>query len=108
MRRFTLGSGNDRKIVVIDLNGTRMSVVRTMPGASRTQSQKDFASEAEARSASDHLARELISRGYAESKARSPVPAEAATAATKSGHIRREHDGVGPSRVFEDVEAPAA
>jgi hypothetical protein len=108
MRRFTLGSGNDLKIVVIEVNGARMSVVRTMPDASKTRSQKDFASEAEARSASDHLARELMSRGYAESVARRPVPADAAGAALKSGAKGREHDRVGPNRVFEDVEAPAA
>jgi hypothetical protein len=34
MRRFTLGSATDRKIVVIELDGTRMSVVQMLPDGS--------------------------------------------------------------------------
>jgi hypothetical protein len=78
-----------------------------MADASWTRSQKDFATEAEARSASDRLAREMISQGYAESGARSPMPANAIPAALKAAPSRREHDGVGPNRVLKDA-APAS
>ncbi len=71
MRRFTLGSGTDCKIVVVELDGTRMSVVQMTPDCTTKRSEKDFGSEAKARSASDQMARELISRGYAEEVARS-------------------------------------
>ena len=66
MRRFTLGSATSRKIVVIELNGARMSVVQMMEDGSSKRQQKELRSEDEARSASDKLAHELISRGYVE------------------------------------------
>jgi hypothetical protein len=108
MRRFSLGSGTDRKIVVIELNGTSMSVVQMKPDAGSKRSERAFGSEAEARSASDEMARELISRGYAESVARRPKPASTGVAAAKPAAGAREFRGVGPNSVFDDVEAPAA
>ena len=70
MRRFTLGSATSRKIVVIELNGARMSVVQMMEDGSSTRQQKELRSEDEARSASEKLAHELISRGYVEQGSR--------------------------------------
>jgi len=108
MRRFTLGSGTDRKIVVIELNGTQMSVFQTMADGSTKRSARDFGSEAEARSASDQMTRELISRGYAERVARGPKPANMGATALKPAAGAREHEGFRPNDVFDDVEAPAA
>lgn len=66
MRRFTLGPAPERKIVVIDVNGTNLVVLRVKPdGTTRRQSQ-ELPSEAAARAAVDRLAGELISRGYSE------------------------------------------
>jgi hypothetical protein len=108
MRRFTLGSGTDRKIVVIEVNGTRMSVVQMMPDRSTKRSERDFGSEAEARSASDQVARELISRGYAEAAARGAKPASTGTAASKPAAKAREHEAAAPSHAFDDLDAPPA
>jgi hypothetical protein len=66
MRRFTLGSATGRKIVVIDVNGANLTVLRVKPdGTTRRQSQ-ELPSEAVSRAAADQLARELLSRGYEE------------------------------------------
>jgi hypothetical protein len=108
MRRFTLGSGTDRTIVVIELDGAHMSVVQMMPDSSTKRSGKDFASVTEAQSASDQMARELISRGYAEREARGPKPANTGAAAPKPAQRARKLDAVGPNGAFDDLEAPAA
>src|SRR5262249_17233438 len=61
-----------------------------------------------ARSASDKMARELISRGFAEAVARGPKPAKIREAAPKPRARAREHQAVGPNRAFDDFEAPVA
>jgi hypothetical protein len=108
MRRFSLGSGTDRKIVVIELNGTCMNVVQMMPYTSSKRSEKQFGSEAEVRSASDKMARELISRGYAESVARGSKRASTGVATAKPAARTREYEEDEPKGVFDDIEAPAA
>jgi hypothetical protein len=108
MRRFRLGSGTDRKFVVIEVNGTRMSIVQMMPDRVPKRSERDFASEAEARSASDQMARELISRGYAEAPARGAKPASTGAAASKPAAEAREHETAAPNHAFDDLDAPAA
>jgi hypothetical protein len=108
MRRFTLGSETDRKIVVIELNGTHMSIVRTMADGSTKRTARDFGSEVEARSASDQMSRELISRGYAEHVARGPKPTKMGATARNPAAGAREHQAIAPNNVFDDAEAPAA
>jgi len=108
MRSFRLGSGTDCKNVVIELSGTRMSVVRMMPDKSTKRSERDFGSEAEARSASDQMARELISRGYAERVGRGPKPANTGAAASKPAASAQGREAVEPNTAFGDLEAPAA
>ncbi len=106
MRRFTLGSGTDRTIVVIELNGTRMSVFQTMADGTTKRSARDFGSEAEARSASDQMTRELVSRGYAERVARGTKPATMGATALKPATRAREHEAVTSNDVYDDVWAP--
>jgi hypothetical protein len=108
MRRFTLGSGTDGKIVAIELIGTRMRVVQKMPTTGTKRSEKHFGSEAEARSASDQMARQLISRGYAEEDARRPEPAKTGAATPKPATGVRPNDAAAASHAFDDLEAPAA
>ena len=52
MRRFALGPPTDRKIVLIELTGTRMSVVRMMPDGSTKRTERQLHTEAEARAVS--------------------------------------------------------
>jgi hypothetical protein len=108
MRKFTLGSGTDRKTVVIELSGQRMSVVQTMADASTKRSEREFESAAEAQSASEKMARELISRGFAESAAGSPKPGNTGTAIPKPAAAVREREAALRNRAFDDVEATAA
>src|SRR5262249_11744709 len=106
MRRFTLGSATDRKVVVIELNGTRMNVVRVMPDGSMKRTEQDLGSESAAQAASDHLANELVSRGYKEKIARSVKQAMAAAwSAEADERAVNEIDG---SSLFEEVEVPVA
>jgi hypothetical protein len=84
-----------------------MSIVQTMSDKSTKRSEKDFASEADARSASNKMASELISRGYTESPTHGQKPASTGPAARKPASGAREPDAVRPAGVFDDVEAPA-
>jgi hypothetical protein len=108
MRRFSIGSGTDRKIVVIELSGTRMSVVQMTPDAGSKRSEKQFGSEAEARSASDDMARELISRGYKEPVARGTKRASTGAAVAKPAARAREYEEDEAKGVFDDIEERAA
>jgi hypothetical protein len=108
MRKFTLGSGTDRKIVVIEVIGTRMRVVQMMPGTAAKRSEKDLGTEAEARSASDQMARHLISRDYAEQDARRAEPAKTGPAASKPATGVRPSDADAANHAFDDLDAPAA
>jgi len=108
MRRFTLGSVTERKIVVIELNGTCMSVVRMMPDGSTKRSEKEFRSESEARAASELMAGELISHGYIERTARGPKPAERSAATSEPAARARQRVEVNPNSPFVDALAPVA
>ncbi len=102
MRRFTLGSGSDRKVVVIELDGSRMSVVQVMPDGSTKRSQKELGSQPAARAASDQMARELVSRGFVEKAASGVKPAKAAAEAGASSQ------GLEDISLLEGVEPPSA
>src|SRR5580700_12238037 len=66
MRTFTLGTGADRKFVLIEVDGLRVTVTNGKADGSTQRQEKDLRTEAEAQSASEKMARELIARGYAE------------------------------------------
>ena len=61
MRTFTLGSGNDRRFVVIEVDGATLGVVQGRADGSTKRADKALPSEAAARSAA-----ELSARGYVE------------------------------------------
>jgi hypothetical protein len=109
MRRFTLGSATSRKIVVIELNGARMSVVKMMEDGSSTRQQKELKSEDEARSASDKVAHELISRGYVEQGADGSRPTKTNGTSKPVAKPREvEVEDSNPYDLLEDVEPPVA
>jgi hypothetical protein len=114
MRRFSLGSTMDRKIVVLEVVGARMSVVKIKPDGTTTRQEQTLASESEARAASEKVARELIARGYIEHDAKktAPTPAKAAATSSKpskpvprpvSPVVPTDHES--PSSLFDDLEA---
>src|SRR4051794_9932009 len=107
MRRFTLGSATSRKIVVIELNGARMSVVKMMEDGSSTRQQKELRSEDEARSASEKLAHELISRGYVEQGAGGSRPMKT-NGTSKPVAKPQEVEDSNPYDLLGDVEPPVA
>ncbi len=109
MRRFALGPATSRKIVVIELNGARMSVLKMMEDGSSTRQQKELRSADEARSASEKLAHELISRGYVEQGAgrggsRQARPNGASKLLAKAPEVEDSN----PYDLLEDVEPPVA
>jgi hypothetical protein len=109
MRRFTLGSGADRKVVVIELDGRRMTVVRIMPDGSTKRTEQVLGTEVGARAASEQLARELIARGYKEKVGRSVTQAKAAAWASEAAAAgERGIDEIDGSSLFDEVEAPVA
>ena len=79
MRTFTLGSGTDRKVVTVEVRGNVLRVTQTKAEGVGKRDEKEFAGEAQARSAAERTVGELLARGYAEraasSKSRQAVPA---------------------------------
>ena len=118
MRRFSMGSASARKVVVIDLKGSSLTVVKVKPDGTRDRQVKTLASEAEARRASQQLAQELISRGYIEHGATESAPVRkvpavakaAAPAAAKpsSPSYEDEHDDGNPYALVEEALAEPA
>lgn len=105
MRRFTQGSGADRKVVVIELDGPRMSVAQIMPDGQTKRSRRELGSEAEARAASDQMAAQIVARGFIEQ-----VDSET-KAARRAARIQAANAGARPSESpswLDDVEPPAA
>ncbi len=107
MRRFSLGSATDRKIVVIELDGSRMSVVQMLPDGSSKRNKKELASAAEARAASERMAQELIARGFVEQANGERKPARSArpgVPATKPAAPAAEPEALDGSYLFAEVE----
>jgi hypothetical protein len=111
MRRFSLGSATDRKIVVIELDGTRMSVIQMLPDGSSKRTAKDLCSAAEAQAASERMARELIARGFVErvdGGSKSARPAKPGVPDPKPAVKASPPDNLDGSYLFADEEAPVA
>ncbi len=108
MRRFSLGSATDRKIVVIELDGSRMSVVQMLPDGSSRRNKKELSSEVEAQAASERMAQELISRGFVEQGSRSPKPAKPGALASKPAAPAPQREEPDGPYLLADVEAPVA
>src|SRR4051794_37876535 len=82
MRTFTLGSVPNRKFVMIEVKGPRLRVTRGDADGTTERSEEELGSEADARSASERVARDLISRGFVEQTASGPKKAKPAGTAT--------------------------
>lgn len=74
MRRFSLGEAVDRKVVVVEVKGTTLAVVRMKPDGSSAKQEQTLPSEAAARAAADKVAAELLGRGYVEHGRSSAAP----------------------------------
>ena len=66
MRHFTHGSGPSRKFVVLEVRGTALRVVQGKVDGTTRRTERELGSAAEARSASDRMAAELVARGFLE------------------------------------------
>ena len=110
IRKFTATSATDSKVVAIalELSGTRMTVVQKMADGTKKRSEKELTSEAEARSATEQLARQLVSRGYIERVDRGPNPAANGARAPKPAARARERETASANPAFDDLEAHAA
>jgi len=112
MRTFSLGPPTDRKVVTIEQQGSQLHVTQIKPDGTTKRAKKELASEAEARSESDRMARDLISGGYAERpasgtrKVRAAGSAPAKTAAPRG--TGGEPDGIDLNSLYDDIEGPAA
>ncbi|WP_337177125.1 hypothetical protein [Paludisphaera sp.] len=78
MRRFSHGDGAVRKVVVIELHGRTMVVMKVKPDGSSTRQEQALPSDAAASAVADKLAAELLSHGYREHGGKKPAPATAA------------------------------
>ncbi len=107
MRRFSLATSAGRKIVVIDVTGTLMSVVQMGSDGSSKRNEKELGSEQAALAASDRMASELIARGFVEQVNRGSASSGKARAKPRAS---AEPQPEAPERsfLFEDVAPPVA
>ena len=110
MRRFTLGSSADRKVVVLEIAGPVLSVTQVARDGTKKRRDQTLATESAARTAADKLAKELLTHGYVEHsavKASKAGPATAAAGATPPppppAAPKLEPDGISAS-IFDDLE----
>lgn len=101
MRSFTIGSGADRKLVVVEVKGTLLRLTQKKPDGTTKRSVKELDSEAEAHSESERAARQLIARGYVE-KAESRSSSKSKVEKLGLGEVNASH-------LFDDddVDRPA-
>src|SRR4029077_20025796 len=64
MRTCTHGSGSARKVVAIEVKGSRMRMLQRGSDGTMKRSEKDLNSESDARAACEKMARELVARGF--------------------------------------------
>lgn len=107
MRRFSLGSSADRKVVVLEVVGSKLNVVRVKPDSATTRQMKDLSSEADARSACEKVAQELIARGYIEhGGGRTPTASGVAAVKANARSVApiNDPDDAPPASLFDDLE----
>ena len=75
MRRFTLGSGADRKVVVVELDGSRMTVVQFMTDGDMKRSQTGVGSGEEGGPRAIRWRASSVALGFVERVARGSRPA---------------------------------
>ncbi|WP_435017823.1 hypothetical protein TA3x_005443 [Tundrisphaera sp. TA3] len=83
MRTFTIGAGDDRKSVTLEVQGSWLRVTKDRPDGTQKVEMKEFEGEANARAASKDAARQLIAHGYKEANA-APATPRAAEAPARS------------------------
>ena len=108
MRRFTLGPATDRKIVVIDVNGTNLTVLRVKPDGMTNRQTQELPSEAAARSAADRLARESLREVTPNRPPAGPGPSVRAESprTARPRHVDEDDDGLPYDLTEEAAEAP--
>lgn len=119
MRRFSVGDALDRKVVVLEVKGKTLTVLRLSPDGSPDRQEKTLATEAAAQTVADRLARELLAKGYTEhgivagkdrpppaaaTSRRSNSPAAKSTNSTPGPAPRRAD--APPADLFDDLELP--
>lgn len=123
MRTFTLGTGNNRKYVMLEVRGARIAIVEGRADGLPRRSEKELKGEAQARAACEKMARELANLGYVEQtsvgggartgpadaaaskpSARPPAARPAPAAAAPPVNVEYLFDDDGPAE--EAVEAP--
>lgn len=110
MRRFTLGSSADRKVVVLEIAGPILSVTQIDRDGVKKRKEQTLASGSAAQTAADKLARELLAHGYAEHAEGNGAKAKPAAASPKAKPPtppppapKLESEGI-PLAVFDDLE----
>lgn len=110
MRRFTLGSSADRKVVVLEIAGPILSVTQIDRDGVKKRKEQTLASGSAAQTAADKLAKELLAHGYVEhaggngTKARpAAAPSQAKPTPPPPAAPKLESEGI-PLAVFDDLE----
>ena len=115
-RIFMLETAKGRKLMAIDVQGQRVVLVQKNPDGGTKRNEKELKNEAEARSAGEVMARELLSRGYVEQTASSRAKSSAvgtAKAPSKAAARAPEPENLSFKDLYDtegspsEAEAPA-
>ncbi len=96
-RTFAQGSAADRRMVLIEVEGARLTVKQKKSDGTVKRNDKDLASEAAARAAGEQMAGELLARGFVEQ-----------TAKAKASKPKPEPEDVNPPDLYGDMEETGA
>jgi len=104
MRRFSLGEAVDRKVVVVEVKGTTLAVVRMKPDGSSAKQEQTLPSEAAARAAADKVAAELLGRGFVEHGRASAAPVAKARSTAHTSAASKPAAPTATPGLFDDLE----
>src|SRR5262245_18004690 len=108
MRTFTLGSGAERKFVIIEADGTCISITEGKTGVVPKRKEKVVPDAASVGPLIEKMARELQARGYTEQSAARPVAAgKSSRSAPPRPKPAPEPDPVRLGDLFDDDELAA-
>ena len=95
-RIFTLGTASDRKTVVVEVDGSRMTMTQKKSDGSTKRKEKILGSESAARTALEGVVVELARQGFVERKAATKVTAKPAGKEAVS-------DGLGVNDLYDEA-----
>jgi hypothetical protein len=102
MRTFVQGSGPERKLCALEVEGTRLKIYQKKAEGTTKKFVKELGDETEARAEAERMVGDLRARGYVEQSSSSSRPKKAGSASSASSGSLQAADI--SSSAYDDVE----